>query len=137
MVDAAETRAEIDLRVGAALTRFQTMRFQDQFPDILGVDAPDGSKVISYGSCQFPTLGFVVDRMLEVKSFKPQPFWYIDMKLQVERSIVNFQWNGKRDYNALSCFLKYDTCVEAKTAIVTRVEPSRKTKSFVFFCIAR
>lgn len=31
--------------------------------------------VASYGSCQFPTLGFVVDRWLEHESFVPETFW--------------------------------------------------------------
>lgn len=34
-------------------------------------------KLISYGSCQFPTLGFVVDRYKDVESFIPEPFWKI------------------------------------------------------------
>ena len=45
-------RMEIDLRIGAAFTRFQTLRLQARFPQL-------GMSVISYGSCQFPTLGFV------------------------------------------------------------------------------
>jgi hypothetical protein len=42
---------------GAAFTRFQTLRLQKVFPGVLS------DQLISYGSCQFPTLGFVVDRV--------------------------------------------------------------------------
>jgi hypothetical protein len=35
---------------GAAFTRFQTLRLQRAFPNL-------ADKLISYGSCQFPTLG--------------------------------------------------------------------------------
>jgi DNA topoisomerase III len=53
-VEAVQARMELDLRVGAAFTRFQTRRLQQRF---------DGfTEVISYGPCQFPTLGFVVER---------------------------------------------------------------------------
>ena len=45
------------LCVGCAFTRFQTMRLTRVFPNVLS------EQVISYGSCQFPTLGFVVDRV--------------------------------------------------------------------------
>ena len=48
------TLQELDLRIGAAFTRFQTLRLQKKFPDVLA------EQLISYGSCQFPTLGFVV-----------------------------------------------------------------------------
>jgi len=32
------------------------------------------------GPCQFPTLGFVVRRYLEVERFIPEPFWKIEVK---------------------------------------------------------
>ena len=42
---------------GCAFTRFQTMRLCKAFPHILE------GQLISYGPCQFPTLGFVVERV--------------------------------------------------------------------------
>ena len=54
---------------GAAFTRFQTMRLQKVFPEVLS------QQLISYGSCQFPTLGFVVARFKEVQAFVAEPFW--------------------------------------------------------------
>ena len=60
--------------LGAAFTRFQTMRLQKVFPDVLA------QQLISYGSCQFPTLGFVVARFKEVQAFVPEPFWKLKGK---------------------------------------------------------
>lgn len=54
---------------GAAFTRFQTLRLQKIFPNVLA------DQLISYGSCQFPTLGFVVERYKQVQAFIPEPFW--------------------------------------------------------------
>ena len=54
---------------GAAFTRFQTLRLQKVFPDVLS------DHLISYGSCQFPTLGFVVERYKQVQEFVAEPFW--------------------------------------------------------------
>ena len=45
--------------VGCAFTRFQTLRLRSVFPQVLS------DQLISYGPCQFPTLGFVVDRVRE------------------------------------------------------------------------
>jgi DNA topoisomerase-3 len=60
MSDAVDARSEIDLRIGAAFTRFQTKRIQDKFGKV-------SSQVVSYGPCQFPTLGFVVERHQKIQ----------------------------------------------------------------------
>lgn len=57
--------------LGAAFTRFQTLRLQKIFPEVLA------DQLISYGSCQFPTLGFVVERYKQVQAFVSEPFWKI------------------------------------------------------------
>ena len=59
---------------GAAFTRFQTLRLQKVFPEVLA------DKLISYGSCQFPTLGFVVERYKAREQFQPEQFWKIEGK---------------------------------------------------------
>ena len=60
---AVDCRSELDLRIGAAFTRLMTTKLQGRVPaNLVG---PNG--VISYGSCQFPTLGFVVERYKEVR----------------------------------------------------------------------
>ena len=46
LVQAVQARSEIDLRVGAAFTRFQTLRLQRKFDEF------SGGGVISYGPCQ-------------------------------------------------------------------------------------
>lgn len=69
--DAVDVRIELDLRTGAAITRFQTMRLQKLFPQKIS------DKLISYGSCQIPTLGFVVERYKEIEAFVSKPFWKI------------------------------------------------------------
>lgn len=54
--------------LGAAFTRFQTLRLQRIFPEVLA------EQLISYGSCQFPTLGFVVERFKAIQAFVPEVF---------------------------------------------------------------
>ena len=59
--------------------------------------------VVSYGSCQFPTLGFVVERFKQREQFVSEPFW----KLVVTRvhdtdgKCVEFVWERVRlfDYD--------------------------------------
>lgn len=75
-----QARSELDLRVGAAFTRFQTLRLQKRF-DSLSVEGASITSVISYGPCQFPTLGFVVERWARIQTFIPEDFWKIDMTI--------------------------------------------------------
>ncbi|KAJ1407144.1 putative DNA topoisomerase III alpha [Ochromonadaceae sp. CCMP2298] len=119
MNDAVEARQEIDLRIGAAFTRFQTLRLQKRFENL-------GNSVISFGPCQFPTLGFVVERSMRIKAFRPEDFWYITLDLDFvdpdkPSSSLNcsFHWDRGRLYDQLSCFLLYEMCIEEAIATVT------------------
>jgi DNA topoisomerase-3 len=64
--DAARSRQEADWLVGINATRAQTLRMRR-------AGAEDG--VWSVGRVQTPTLALLVRRELEIRNFKPQPFW--------------------------------------------------------------
>ena len=74
---AVDMRQEIDLRLGASFTRFNTMLLQNAVR-LPGAD-PETNKgpVISYGPCQFPTLGFIVQRKWDIDAHVPEEFWKI------------------------------------------------------------
>lgn len=67
--DAVEARSILDLRSGAAFTRYQTLLLQRAFDfkaqGFRQLDQSGNERenlVISYGSCQYPTLGLIVKR---------------------------------------------------------------------------
>ena len=70
---AVTAREECDLRIGAAYTRFQTLLLRPR------VGRLPGKGLVSYGPCQSPTLGFVVQRWLEKQSFVSQPWWTLGL----------------------------------------------------------
>lgn len=70
---AVDVRSELDLRIGAAFTRYQTLRYQKVFP--VQVEG-----LVSYGSCQIPTLGFVARRFNDIEQFIPKKFWKLKRK---------------------------------------------------------
>eukprot|EP00536_Pseudo-nitzschia_multiseries_P005597 jgi/Psemu1/323958/estExt_fgenesh1_pg.C_1070017 len=87
-VQAVQARSELDLRVGAAFTRFQTLRLQKKFQlpgaGENGAGGGGGGGVVSYGPCQFPTLGFVVERWARIEIFVPDDFWFLELTLRLE-----------------------------------------------------
>ncbi|KAG5297252.1 DNA topoisomerase III [Histoplasma ohiense] len=119
--NAVAARIELDLRIGAAFTRLQTIQLKS-----LGGVLED--RVISYGSCQFPTLGFVVDRYFRVKNFKPEKFWTIKVSHVRDGKTVNFLWRRVHLYDRAAVVILFERCLTSKTAKVTKVhkKPTRK-----------
>ncbi|KAG7290478.1 hypothetical protein NEMBOFW57_000480 [Staphylotrichum longicolle] len=122
-VDAVNARIELDLRIGYAFTRFLTLNLRP-------LGGPMSKLTLSYGSCQFPTLGFVVDRYFRVKNFVPEPFWGIKVMHERDGIKVNFNWSRHRLFDRMSVVILYERCLTAKTAKVTKVQekPTKKWK---------
>ncbi|KAI9166677.1 DNA topoisomerase [Paramyrothecium foliicola] len=122
-VNAVSARIELDLRIGYAFTRFMTNNLRP-------LGGPMEKMTLSYGSCQFPTLGFVVDRYFRVKNFVPEPFWSIKVTHTRERKTANFGWSRNRLFDRASTVILYERCLTAKKAKVTKVQekPTRKFK---------
>lgn len=119
--DAVEARTILDLRLGAAFTRMQTLSLQgkvDQLRDNIGP--------ISYGPCQFPTLGFVVSRYEQVRAFSPEPFWYIYLSLLRpvqggnEREETEFTWQRGRLFDFASSAAIYESVLSNPIAKVIK-----------------
>lgn len=112
--NAVAARIELDLRIGAAFTRFQTLELQT-ITDKLA------EQVISYGSCQFPTLGFVVDRYNRVRNFKPETFWLIKIMHKKDGIKVAFNWKRVHLFDRAATTIIFEQCLDAKRATVTKV----------------
>uniref|UniRef100_A0A8C8ZMX0 DNA topoisomerase n=1 Tax=Prolemur simus TaxID=1328070 RepID=A0A8C8ZMX0_PROSS len=120
--DAVDVRQELDLRIGAAFTRFQTLRLQRIFPEVLA------EQLISYGSCQFPTLGFVVERFKAIQAFVPEVFHRIKVTHDHKDGIVEFNWKRHRLFNHTACLVLYQLCMEDPLATVVEVRSKPKSK---------
>ena len=142
-VRAVQVRSELDLRVGAAFTRFQTLRLQKKFDDF----ASGQQGVISYGPCQFPTLGFVVERWARIETFVPEEFWSIAMTLTVDAAgnhggaastgqqhsasnsrQVHFQWKRGSLFNHGMAAYLYESCIDAGEGVVMSLTGRPKNK---------
>ncbi|CAB3368498.1 Hypothetical predicted protein [Cloeon dipterum] len=120
--DAVEVRSELDLRIGASFTRFQTLRLQKLFPGVLS------EGLISYGSCQFPTLGFVVERYKSIQDFVHENFWKIEVSHEKDGVVARFNWEEGElfDEDAARCL--YEACQEVNLATVDNVQSLPKSR---------
>ncbi|MCL2863545.1 MAG: DNA topoisomerase [Methanimicrococcus sp.] len=65
---AAETRQILDLKMGAAFTRYVTLSVREK---------AFTKEILSIGPCQTPTCGFVYEREKAIRDFKSKDFWRI------------------------------------------------------------
>ncbi|GIX62116.1 DNA topoisomerase family protein [Babesia caballi] len=133
LAHAVEARQEIDLRIGerrhrgtpshtgSSMTRFMTIKYKD------GINTQ--SKVLSYGPCQIPTLGFVVERFREIESFVAEDFWSIQVHVERDATSHVFQWDRVRLFDRLAVLTLYEACLQNPTAKVTHVN-NRSTKRY-------
>jgi len=77
------------------------------------------------GPCQFPTLGFVVSRYNQVKSFTPEDFWYISLSLEreLDREMkkVDFTWRRGHLFEEDVVIEIYEDITESPRARVVKV----------------
>jgi len=120
---AVDIRKELDLRFGAVFTRYQSQLLQG------AGYAPTDTKnrVVSYGPCQFPTMGFVINRYLDIMKFVSQPFWSISVNHRKNNINVNFNWKRHRLFEEHACLALYSKIMECPKARVVNVNGRQKS----------
>jgi len=81
-------RHKFDLVTGAAYTRLLTLSAQQQ---------GKRSKLVSWGSCQTPTLWFVYERDMEISHFQPEKYYVIEAVLNIEGITIKVSSDPIRD----------------------------------------
>ncbi|MEM2093290.1 MAG: DNA topoisomerase [Candidatus Bathyarchaeia archaeon] len=106
-VEKALFRHKFDLIVGAAYTRLLTLTARKN-----GVAV----KLVSYGSCQTPTLWFVYERDMEIRNFKPEVYYVVWAVLDDRGTRVKVSTSPIRDRSEAEKL--YKIAKNAKNALV-------------------
>lgn len=64
----------------------------------------------SYGPCQTPTLGFCVQRYLQINTFKPEKFWALHPSIMKSGYELQLEWERKKLFDLdvrLCIFMTY------------------------------
>ncbi|EZG10561.1 hypothetical protein H106_00614 [Trichophyton rubrum CBS 735.88] len=123
--NAVASRIELDLRVGASFTRHLTLSLR---PILQRGNLSEACQLISYGSCQFPTLGFIAERYWRVRNFIPEPFWSIKLMHQKAGARVNFSWARKHLFDRSIADILYERCLDSQNAQVQKVKTTPTSK---------
>lgn len=89
--------------MGVAFTRFQSKFFESKYANL-------NSRLLSYGPCQTPTLGFVVDRYDQIQQFVPERYWSLQTRICALTTAshavdgqVPVQWARGRVFDKAAC----------------------------------
>ena len=123
---AVQARIELDFRIGTSFTRMQTLKLKSWIM-ARGINE-ELLKVISYGTCQFPTLGFVVDRYFTVKNFIPEPFWFIRVMHVKDEIEVKFSWARNHVFDRMVATILFERCLASRCARITKVQTKPTSK---------
>ena len=117
--DAVDARMELDLRIGSSFTRLQTLSLRSK--------TKLDMRVVSYGSCQIPTLGFVVERSRQIENFVKEAFWSLSVLVD-RRGVCNtFSWERSNIFDK-NCVLHFFEKIQGIPAKVVSKEEIPKEK---------
>lgn len=78
--------------------------------------------LISWGSCQTPTLNFIVERERAIENFRPVNYWYIDAL--IEYNGMRFKAKSNDMYDEAHAMQVYESCKDSTSARVIEYRDS-------------
>ncbi|MCL4397250.1 DNA topoisomerase I [Candidatus Parvarchaeota archaeon] len=115
--DSADARREIDLILGAVLTRFISLAAERL-----------GNSFLSVGRVQTPTLALIVSRDAERRAFKPEKYWRFLATVQGKDFAFVSEYKDGRIFDEKTAE-KLRKIKKEKQAVITKVENKRKKVS--------
>jgi len=92
-----DARQVLDLKIGVAFSRFQTNRLVNSIKRA-------GIRMLTYGPCQTPTLGFCVDQAEKIKKFVPEPYWRVHADIVDDTGkIHSIKWCRGKIFDKSAC----------------------------------
>ncbi|CAD8146824.1 unnamed protein product [Paramecium pentaurelia] len=118
--ESVDARQIIDLKVGVAFSRFQTLHFQKKY---------SMDQMVTFGPCQTPTLGFCVERHEEIANFVPKAFYTI--KLSIVNNVgfkQEVEWLGQQIWKEQEAKLVVQQLLNYKQGDVISQQIEQKSK---------
>jgi len=113
MVESGLTRHYLDGLYGFNLTRALTLALKDA--------NPKGFTILSTGRVQGPTLELLMERELEIRKFKPTPFWQLELHVDIDGRSFIATYEQERIWKKEDAEKIFNDC-KGKDAIVKDVK---------------
>ena len=88
----------------------------------------------SYGPCQFPTLGFIIERHKKIEEFVEEEFWSIQCEFEGQdpdkpagqgTMTCSFNWDRVRLYHRAMSVILYESCFDENGIATAKVTDIR------------
>jgi len=116
MIDAGRARHEVDWLFGINLTRALTLSVKN---------TTGYYKTLSIGRVQGPTLNFIKQREVEIRTFVPSPFWVVKAEIRLGRKKYPMEYEKPRLYNLSEAEAVEKAC-KGKEGTIASVKSERK-----------
>lgn len=130
---AVDARQEIDLRIGSSFTRLQTLLLQDAFDWTEFLPSDRERMLLSYGPCQFPTLGLIVKREWEIQSHVHENFWTIYVQYAEENGPsagkARFNWERGNLFDRAVAAMYHNMCIAQPEATVVDIAGAQRRRN--------
>ncbi len=107
------TRHELDWLWGINITRALTLALKNH--------AQKGFAILSAGRVQSPTLNLLLERELEIRRFKPKPFWQLELHVKADGQEIIAMHEKEKFWNKEEVDKVFNEC-KGKEAVVKDVK---------------
>jgi DNA topoisomerase-1 len=118
LIDAGRARHEVDWLFGINLSRALTLSVKR---------ATGHYKTLSVGRVQGPTLNFLKEREVAVRTFVPTPFWVIEAETEVNRKRYKLEYERPRIMTEREA-KKIEAACKDKDGVITSIRMMRQTQ---------
>jgi len=119
-IESGLTRHILDFYYGINLTRALTLALKNS--------DYKGFALLSTGRVQGPTLSMLLERELEIRRFKPKPFWQIEAIIKIGRQEFVAAYEKERIWKKKEAAVVYEACKKRGAKATVKAVKKRKYK---------
>jgi len=119
LIEAGRARHEVDWLFGINLSRALTLSVKN---------ATGYYKTLSIGRVQGPTLNFIKEREVEIRTFVPVPFWVIEAETEIDGKRYPLEYKRRRIETEREA-LEIEAACRGREGVITSIQSKRRSQA--------